>query len=84
MDRESLLRTIKDAFDQGHKLGRNEVFRQIRDIRASQKAHERMIRREWVGNESALRLHALAVSQLAEIDKYINILLPAVYKEGGE
>lgn len=37
---------LTQSFDRGHEAGRNEIFRQLTDVRASQQAHERKVRRE--------------------------------------
>ena len=83
MNQEKRETAINQSFDLGHEAGRNEIFRQLTDVRASQKAHMRKILGEIHLYPGTEKLRAIAVAQLKEIDEYINVLLPAVYKEGG-
>lgn len=81
MNQEKRETAINQSFDLGHEMGRNEIFRQVRDIRASQKAHERKVRRENDDELGRSGLYALAVAQLKEIDEILSTEFNGVYKE---
>ena len=70
---------LKDFHD-GHEAGRSEIFRQLRDVRATQKAHERRVRED---SPTLYDRFALAVTQLQEIDEILATEFNGVYKAGG-
>ena len=84
---------LTQSFDRGHEAGRNEIFRQLTDVRASQQAHERKVRADHETNPDCLplqfngtlaeKLAALAVAQMQEIDEILATEFHGVYKAGG-
>ena len=71
---------LSKDFHDGHEAGRNEIFRQLRDVRATQQAHERKVRED---SSTLYTRFALAVTQLQEIDEILATEFHGVYKAGG-